>query len=105
MNPELPGFAFRDNGGRWRGFNVDFLAAPWPPPCWASPIRSFSFPWAMKNASRPYARGKVDVLWRNTSWTFSRDAGDQLDMAAISYFDGPGLPGAPQPEPDQRPSS
>jgi general L-amino acid transport system substrate-binding protein len=35
--------------------------------------------------------GKVDVLWRNTSWTFSRDAGDQLDMAAVSYFDGQGF--------------
>ena len=90
VNPELPGFAFQDNGGRWRGFNVAFCravaAAVLGKP---DKVRFVS----LGNEERIAAlrTGKVDVLWRNTSWTFSRDAGDQLDMAAISYFDGQGF--------------
>jgi general L-amino acid transport system substrate-binding protein len=90
VNPGLPGFAFRDNGGRWRGFNVDFCRAL------AAAVLGQADKVAyipLSNEARIAAlrTGKVDVLWRNTSWTFSRDAGDQLDMAAISYFDGQGF--------------
>ena len=90
VNPELPGFAFRDNGGRWRGFNVDFcraLAAA----VLGKPDKVRFTPLGNEERIAALRTGKVDVLWRNTSWTFSRDAGDQLDMAAISYFDGQGF--------------
>lgn len=90
VNPELPGFAFQDNGGRWRGFNVDFcraLAAA----VLGAPDKVVFVPLGNDERITALRAGKVDVLWRNTSWTFSRDAGDQLDMAAISYFDGQGF--------------
>jgi general L-amino acid transport system substrate-binding protein len=90
VNPELPGFAFQDNGGRWRGFNVDFcraLAAA----VLGKPDKVAFVPLGNEERITALRTGKVDVLWRNTSWTFSRDAGDQLDMAAISYFDGQGF--------------
>jgi len=90
VNPELPGFAFQDNGGRWRGFNVDFcraLAAA----VLGKPDKVRFTPLGNDERIVALRSGKVDVLWRNTSWTFSRDAGDQLDMAAISYFDGQGF--------------
>ena len=90
VNPELPGFAFQDNGGRWRGFNVDFcraLAAA----VLGKPDRVRFVPLGNEERISALRAGKVDILWRNTSWTFSRDAGDQLDMAAISYFDGQGF--------------
>jgi len=90
VNPELPGFAFQDNGGRWRGFNVDFcraLAAA----VLGKPDKVTFVPLGNEERITALRTGKVDVLWRNTSWTFSRDAGDQLDMAAISYFDGQGF--------------
>ena len=35
--------------------------------------------------------GEVDVLWRNTSWTFTRDTDNRLDFAGINYFDGHGF--------------
>ena len=35
--------------------------------------------------------GRVDVLWRNTSWTMSRDTGAQLSFAGINYYDGQGF--------------
>ena len=90
VNPELPGFAFQDNSGRWRGFNVDFcraLAAA----VLGKPDKVTFVPLGNEERITALRTGKVDVLWRNTSWTFSRDAGDQLDMAAISYFDGQGF--------------
>jgi general L-amino acid transport system substrate-binding protein len=90
VNPELPGFAFQDNSGRWRGFNVDFcraLAAA----VLGKPDKVAFVPLGNEERIMALRTGKVDVLWRNTSWTFSRDAGDQLDMAAISYFDGQGF--------------
>lgn len=90
VNPKLPGFAFQDSGGRWRGFNVDFcraLAAA----VLGKPDKVRFVPLGNDERIAALRSGKVDVLWRNTSWTFSRDAGDQLDMAAISYFDGQGF--------------
>src|SRR6185369_10927048 len=36
-------------------------------------------------------KGQIDILARNTSWTFARDAGLGLDFAAITYFDGQGF--------------
>ena len=90
INPELPGFAFQDNGGRWRGFNVDFcraLAAA----VLGKPDKVTFVPLGNEERITALRTGKVDVLWRNTSWTFSRDVGDQLDMAGISYFDGQGF--------------
>jgi general L-amino acid transport system substrate-binding protein len=90
VNPGLPGFAFQDNGGRWRGFNVEFcraLAAA----VLGNPDKVRFVPLGNEERISALRSGKVDVLWRNTSWNFSRDAGDQLDMAAISYFDGQGF--------------
>ena len=34
---------------------------------------------------------RVDVLSRNTSWTYSRDASLGLDFPAVTYFDGQGF--------------
>jgi len=90
VNPELPGFAFQDNGGRWRGFNVAFCRAM-AAAVLGGPDKVRFVPLGNEERIAALRTGKVDVLWRNTSWTFSRDAGDQLDMAAISYFDGQGF--------------
>ena len=35
--------------------------------------------------------GKIDILSRNTSWTLSRDAGEGVDFAAVTYYDGQGF--------------
>lgn len=90
VNPALPGFAFQDNRGRWRGFNVAFcraLAAA----VLGDADKALMVP--LSNEARIIAlrSGQVDVLWRNTSWTFSRDVDLGLDMAGVSYFDGQGF--------------
>lgn len=90
VNPGLPGFAFQDNRGRWRGFNVAFcraLAAA----VLSDPDKARLVPLGNDERIAALQTGKIDVLWRNTSWTFTRDAGQGLDMAAVSYFDGQGF--------------
>lgn len=90
INPGLAGFAFPDNRGAWRGFDVDFchaLAAA----VLGDAARVTFVP--LSNGARITAlkAGKVDVLARNTTWTFSRDAGQGVDFAGVSYYDGQGF--------------
>lgn len=90
INPGLAGFAFPDNRGDWRGFDVDFcraLAAA----VLGSASRVTFVPLGNEERISALKAGKVDVLARNTTWTFSRDAGQAVDFAGISYFDGQGF--------------
>lgn len=90
VNPGLAGFSLRDGRGQWRGFDVDFCRAL------AAAVlgdgRKVVFV-ALTNDQRFPAlkTGKVDMLARNTSWTFSRDAGEAVDFAGVSYYDGQGF--------------
>lgn len=90
VNPGLAGFALRDSQGGWRGFDADFcraLAA-----AVLGDARKVTFV-PLDNGQRIAALrdGEVDVLARNTSWTFSRDVGDGVEFAGVSYFDGQGF--------------
>lgn len=86
----LVGFAYTDNRGQWRGFDVDF--------CRAMAAAIFNDPNAVRfvpltigQRFEALKNGRVDVLWRNTSWTMTRDAGEGLSFAGINYFDGQGF--------------
>lgn len=89
VHPGLVGFSYTDNQGRWRGFDVDF--------CRATAAAVLGNPDAVRyvpldNAQRLEAlrEGRVDVLWRNTSWTLGRD-GAGFNFPGINYFDGQGF--------------
>jgi len=86
----LIGFAYVDARGEWRGFDVDFCRAV-AAAVFGDPDRVRFVP--LTNAQRFEAlkSGRVDVLWRNTSWTMSREARDGLVFAGINYFDGQGF--------------
>lgn len=86
----LVGFAFIDNRGQWRGFDVDF--------CRAMAAAILNDPNAVRfvplNAEQRFdalAAQRIDVLWRSTSWTMTRDAGDGLSFAGVNYYDGQGF--------------
>lgn len=86
----LVGFAYTDNRGQWRGFDVDF--------CRALAAAIFDDPDAVRfvpvvNSQRfeALAAGTIDVLWRNTSWTMTRDAGQGFVFAGVNYYDGQGF--------------
>jgi general L-amino acid transport system substrate-binding protein len=86
----LVGFAYTDNRGQWRGFDADF--------CRALAAAIFNDPDAVRFVPLTIGQrfealqdGRIDVLWRNTSWTMTRDAGEGLSFAGINYFDGQGF--------------
>lgn len=86
----LVGFAYIDNRGGWRGFDVDF--------CRALAAAVLGDPEAVRfvpltNTQRFEAlrSGRVDVLWRTTSWTLSREALEGVRFAGINYYDGQGF--------------
>jgi general L-amino acid transport system substrate-binding protein len=89
-NADLPGFGFYDNvRDQWTGFDVDF--------CRALAAAIFADPNAVEyialNTSGANERfeairsGRVDVLFRNTTWTLGRDLA-QLAFGPTTFHDG-----------------
>lgn len=90
VNPGLAGFSHQDGAGRWTGFDIDFcraLAAA----VLGDPDRVTFVPLTNDQRFAALKAGQVDLLSRNTSWTFSRDAGEGVDFAGVSYYDGQGF--------------
>lgn len=86
----LPGFAFRDVQGVWRGLDVDMCRAVAAATLGDSGKARF-VTLTTANRFRALQDGGVDVLVRNTSWTYARDAGLGLSFTAVTYFDGQGF--------------
>ena len=86
----LVGFAYTDNRGDWRGFDVDFcrvMAAA----IFGDADKVRFVPLTADNRFQALGDGRIDVLWRNTSWTMERDAGGQFAFAGVNYYDGQGF--------------
>ncbi len=86
----LVGFAYTDNKGSWRGFDVDFCRAT-AAAVLGNPDAVRFVPLTSSQRFQSLTEGRVDVLWRNTSWTMSRDSGGELTFAGINYYDGQGF--------------
>ena len=86
----LVGFAYTDNRGQWRGFDVDFCRAT-AAAVLGDPEAVRFVPLNIGERFEALAEGRVDVLWRNTSWTMGRDAGERMEFAGVNYYDGQGF--------------
>lgn len=89
VNAGLAGFAFPDGKGNWRGFDVDICRAVAAAVLGDAKAVRFTAITAQDRFAA-LSSGKIDILSRNTSWTFGRDAG-ALDFPAVTYFDGQGF--------------
>lgn len=86
----LVGFAYTDNRGAWRGFDADFcraLAAA----VLGDPDAVRFVPLTSSQRFQALRNGRVDVLWRSTSWTLTREAEEGVRFAGVNYFDGQGF--------------
>lgn len=90
MNPGLPGFSFTDDAGARTGFDSTF--------CRAVAAAVLGNPDAIKYKTlTPKTRftalrsGDVDMLSRETTWTFARDVDLKLTFAGVNYYDGQGF--------------
>jgi len=86
----LVGFAYTDNRGEWRGFDADFcraLAAA----VLGRPDAVRFVPLTSSQRFDALRGGRVDVLWRATSWTTSREISEGIRFAGVNYYDGQGF--------------
>ena len=86
----LAGFSFTDDAGGWDGFDVDFCRAMAAAIFGDREAVKFT-PTTGKTRFTALSSGEVDVLARNTTWTFSRDADLKLTFVGVNYYDGQGF--------------
>ena len=90
VNEGLVGFAYRDNRGVWRGFDVDVCRAV-AAAALGDGNRVRFLPLSAEARFEALREGRVDLLVRNTSLTLRRDASEGVDFPAVTYFDGQGF--------------
>ncbi len=86
----VAGFAFTDDAGNWQGFD--------PAVCQAVAAALFGdkskvkyTPTTGKTRFEALKSGEIDMLARNTTWTYSRDVDLKLTFVGINYYDGQGF--------------
>lgn len=90
VNPGLTGFAAPDANGVWQGFDVDLCRAV-AAAIFGDPNAVNFTPLSGETRFTALAAGEVDLLARNSTWTFSRDTDLNLDFVAVNYYDGQGF--------------
>ncbi len=90
INTGLTGFAFTDDQGNWQGFDVALCqgvaAAVFGD---ASNVKYTNL--TGKTRFEALKAGEVDMLSRNTTWTYSRDVDLKLTFVGVNYYDGQGF--------------
>ena len=86
----VAGFASPNDAGRWEGFDVEM--------CRAVAVAVFNDQDAVNFVPTTSAErftvlqsGEVDMLARNTTWTFSRDVNLGFEFTGVNYYDGQGF--------------
>ena len=86
----LTGFSAPNASGEWEGFDVAL--------CRALAAAIFDDPSAVEftpttgqTRFTALASGEIDVLSRNTTWTFTRDNDLNFEFAGVNYYDGQGF--------------
>ncbi len=86
----LVGFAAPDANGVWEGFDVGVCRAVAAAVLGDATAVEF-VPTTGKTRFTALASGEIDLLARNTTWTFSRDTDLKFDFAGVNYYDGQGF--------------
>ena len=86
----IAGFAYPDSGGTWRGFDIDFCRAT-AAAVLGDASRFKAVTSTGKTRFTKLNSGEGDVLWRNTTITFSRDVNIKLTFVGVNYYDGQGF--------------
>ena len=86
----LVGFASPDENGVWNGFDVGICRAVAAAIFGDSDAVEF-VPTTGKTRFTALASGEIDLLARNTTWTFSRDVDLKFEFVGVNYYDGQGF--------------
>ena len=90
VNAGLAGFAAPDANGNWTGFDVAFCKAV-AAAVLGDPSKTRFVPTDLDTRFQLLKDGQVDLLVRNSTWTFSRDTALELEFAGVNYYDGQGF--------------
>jgi len=86
----LVGFAAPDANGVWNGFDVGMCRAV-AAAVFGDPTAVEFVPTTGKTRFTALASGEVDMLARNTTWTFTRDVDLKFEFVGVNYYDGQGF--------------
>ncbi|NDV02243.1 amino acid ABC transporter substrate-binding protein [Pseudoroseicyclus tamaricis] len=86
----LTGFASPNAAGEWEGFDVSFCRAV-AAAVLDDPMAVNFVPTTGQTRFTALASGEVDLLARNTTWTFSRDVDLGFEFVGVNYYDGQGF--------------
>ncbi len=86
----LVGFAAPDANGRWEGFDVGICRAVAAAVLGDGDAVQF-VPLSSKVRFTALSSGEIDMLARNTTWTFSRDVDLGFTFVGVNYYDGQGF--------------
>ncbi len=86
----LVGFAAPDANGVWQGFDVGVCRAV-AAAVLGDPNAVNFVPTTGQTRFTALASGEVDMLARNTTWTFSRDTDLSFEFVGVNYYDGQGF--------------
>ena len=86
----VPGFAEPDANGEWQGFDVAVCRAV-AAAVLGDPSAVEFIPTTGKTRFTALASGEIDMLARNTTWTYSRDTDLKFDFTGVNYYDGQGF--------------
>ena len=86
----LPGFSAPDEKGNWTGIDVDTCRAVAAAMFGDATKVNFE-PLNAKERFTALQSGEIDVLSRNTTWTYTRDTSLGLNFTGVNYYDGQGF--------------
>ncbi|PVA06458.1 amino acid ABC transporter substrate-binding protein [Thalassorhabdomicrobium marinisediminis] len=86
----LAGFSTPDANGEWQGFDVAVCRAV-AAAVLDDPMAVEFVPTTGQTRFTALASGEIDLLARNTTWTFSRDNDLKFEFVGVNYYDGQGF--------------
>jgi general L-amino acid transport system substrate-binding protein len=86
----LTGFSAPDANGVWGGFDVGVCRAV-AAAVLGDPMKVSFVPLTSQTRFTALAAGEIDMLSRNSTWTFSRDTDLRFNWAGVNYYDGQGF--------------
>ncbi|MCB1787772.1 MAG: amino acid ABC transporter substrate-binding protein [Chromatiaceae bacterium] len=86
----LPGFSAADDKGKFTGIDVDMCRAVAAAIFGDAGKVKYS-PLTAKERFTALQSGEIDMLPRNTTWTYTRDTSLGLNFTGVNYYDGQGF--------------
>ncbi|NWF67678.1 MAG: amino acid ABC transporter substrate-binding protein [Chloroflexi bacterium] len=92
VTDDLPGFGALTDAGEFAGFDIDFCRAVAAAMLGDSAAVEFVVLIPEERAAA-LSEGRIDMLSRNTTWTYTRDAGAEWDaiFGPTTFYDGQGI--------------